>query len=191
MMNYFSDPGRITELPESTPPKSVDPRAMSLAELAAWAMEDPPAIPLHHFPLHSDAGRQGFLREFYNVGAGALFAAFSHVWASLADPAAARCTAMGLAAGTGGTGKAALVAVLTRFLNAALAGITPIPAGEGFANLDEWHRAAMQTFDADERHLRELLKTYSAILNGDPAPKTAANPTSQLLAGPWPAQSAE
>lgn len=162
-----------------------DFKTMTLEEIAAWAMEEPEAIPLHLFPLHCDAGRQGFLREFYNVGEGAIFAACSHVWASLAAPQAARCTAMGLAAGTGGTGKKALLAVLQKFLGEALAINNPIPACAGFTSLDEWHQAAMRTFAQDEQELVVLLKTYSAVLDGEPAPKRTPRRWGKVVAGPW------
>src|SRR5918998_2727232 len=97
-----------------------DLRKMTPEEMAAWVEWEPEPVPLTSFPLGSEDGRKAFLREFYGVGWDWLFQAVNHVWNSLAEPRSARCTAMGIAAGAGGTGKGALVKVMSTFLRDAL-----------------------------------------------------------------------
>jgi hypothetical protein len=170
------------------PPSEIEPfdwRGKSIEEIIQWAQTDPEPTPLHLFPLQTDEGRRAFLEEFYGVGETAIFSACGHVWNTLAEPRKYRCTLMGLAAQTGGTGKAALLKVLQRFLAEALAIDNPIPPRADFASLDEWHNAAMATFAADRADLAPLLARYSGILNGGPDVIEQAKPAGQLFEGPW------
>ena len=161
-----------------------DLQKMSPEEVAAWFAWEPEPIPLTSFPLSSEEGRKGFLREFYGVGWDWLFQAVNHVWNSLAEPRSARCTAMGIAAKTGGTAKVALVKVLARFLEEALDSITPIPPRAEYKQLAAWHEASMLTWDADEARLQTLLQTYANVLNGSPLVRVSP-PSGQLIPGPW------
>src|SRR5687768_16806251 len=77
-----------------------------LADDLDYDVQDGP--PLASYPLHLAEGREGFLERLVDFGEPGVFAAVSHVWSSLAPPAAARCTQMGLHAGVGGKGKQAL-----------------------------------------------------------------------------------
>ena len=142
--------------------------SMSNDELAAWALAEEPLESVTSFPLATVEGRRAFLHQFYWIGEEALFQAVSHVWDSLGEPREGRTIQMGLEAGTGRKGKAAIAKVLMKFLGEALASINPIPDREGYATLDEWHEASMATFHKDEADVAKLILLYSAILNGGP-----------------------
>jgi hypothetical protein len=158
----------------------------TLDEICEWFQADPEPTPLHLFPLHTDEGRRGFLSELYDIGGTAIFAASHHVWDSLAKPQSARCTSMGITAHTGGKGKTALMKVLQQFVAEALAIDNPLPARSDFTTLDEWHAAAMQSFEQDNIDLGHLLARYSDILDGgsgDVAPPVSL--VGELCQGPW------
>jgi hypothetical protein len=140
--------------------------AMTHDELMAWFMEEPAPTPLHLFPLHTDEGRRAFLQEFYDVGRSAIFEAVSHVWASLEEPKEIWCTLMGSASGMGGLGKKALVKLLTKFLDEALAINNPIPPRSDYESLEAWNNAASATWQVDEQELSSLLTKYAQLLNG-------------------------
>ncbi len=155
-------------------------RKMTPEELHTWIEWEPELTPLKSFPLCTGEGRRAFLWEFYLVGWDSLFQAVTHVWESLAEPQEVRCTLMGVAAGTGGTGKLALVKVLSQFLEDALSSIEPIPPRSDYDSLDAWHKASMATWQTDEARVGLLQKTYANILDGRIAPGSAV-----LLSGPW------
>ena len=163
---------------------SDDLRKMTPEDLAAWAEWEPEPVPLTSFPLGSEEGRKAFLREFYGVGWDWLFLAVSHVWNSLAEPQSARCTAMGIAAGTGGIGKGALVKVLSKFLEEALTSGNPLPDRSDHDTLHDWHEAAMATWHKDEADLRVIIRKYANILDGTPTGNVAPPPC-QIFTGPW------
>ena len=140
---------------------------MEITQLIELAASDPPEVPLKNFFLGSGADRQNFLRELYNRGKAALFEAVAHVWASLEEPRAYRCTLMGIASGSGGSARTALMKTLTEFVNDAMAIDNPLPDRADYGSLAEWHEAAMASFAADEADLEVLLERYSKILNGD------------------------
>lgn len=169
---------------------SDDLRKMTPEELAAWAEWEPEPVPLTSFPLGSEEGRKAFLREFYGVGWDWLFLAVSHVWDSLAEPQAVRCTLMGIAAGTGGTGKKALIKVLAKFLTEALEPLASLPPRADYDSLEAWHLAAMATWQTDEARLCELLTIYADILDGKSHKETSPLP-GQILLGPWAAPTPE
>ena len=141
-------------LPE--PANDPAPILASPEEIASGEWE-PPTIPLHLFPLCTEEGRRGFLRELYNV------------WNSLCAPRAYRCTLMGVHSGAGGGGKIGLVNTLQQFITEGLATIHPIPSSDLYETLEEWHHAAMATYDDDERDLKLVIARYAAILNGQPS----------------------
>jgi hypothetical protein len=161
-----------------------DLRKMTPEELAVWFEWEPEPIPLTSFPLGSEEGRRAFLREFYGVGWDWLFQAVNHVWISLAEPRSARCTAMGIAAGTRGTGRRALVKVLSKFLEDALNVNTPLPARCDYDSLAAWHEASMATWQRDEAEIQVLACKYAGLLNGGLL-AVAAPPLGQLILGPW------
>ena len=126
-----------------------------------------PIIPLKSFVLHDDGQREAFLCEFCKAGEPALFEAVNHIWSSLEEPREARCIAMGMAAGTGGKGKLALVHVLRACLKEVVTwGATP-PDAEDYASLGEWHEATMNSFDDEWTRENEVYKRYAAILGGE------------------------
>jgi hypothetical protein len=73
---------------------------------------------------------------------------------------------MGVAAATGGVGKQALVRVLGKFIEEALAIDNPLPSRPDYPNLGAWHEAAMASFEADEAALTRVVETYAAVLDG-------------------------
>jgi hypothetical protein len=145
--------------------------------------EDPP--PPSAYPLHTDEGRRGFLEAYIWRGE-ALFESVNHIWKLLYPPKAQRCTLMGLAAGTGGTGKMALVHLLRRALRESLDNdlVQPGSNGEYYASIDEFHEASMAFFAADRAHYQKAIQKYADILNGGPedAPHEAL-----VIQGPWTA----
>jgi hypothetical protein len=140
-------------------------RRMSPEELREWVLWEPEPTPLSAFPLHSHEGRCGFLREFYMVGEGALFSAVAHIWSSLEEPRTVRCIKMGLAAGTGGSGKRALRKLLQKFFQEALSIDNPLPPRAAYESLQSWHEASMASFQQDEADLAALVEIYAAQLN--------------------------
>src|SRR5687767_710305 len=130
---------------------------MTMEEMDAWIVAEDAKTPFTSFDLGTDDGRQALLQKYYMIGDTSLFEAVSHIWASLNEPKASYCTAIAIAAGCGGTGKAGLVAALHQFLEKALAIVNAIPSPRSFADLDEWHRASMRTFEKDEEDLQVLL----------------------------------
>ena len=124
-------------------------------------------LALTSFMLKDDAHRRAFLREFCKVGEPALFEAVSHIWSSLAEPRNARCIAMGIAAGTGGKGKMALVRLLRACLKDILAWGAPLPTSAEYASLELWHEATMVAFEAEQEREEKVYEKYAAILNGE------------------------
>lgn len=143
--------------------------------LADDEVEQPP---LSSYPLQSQAGREAFLEAFAYVGEPALFAAVAHIWDSLAEPKNARCIQIGLQAGTGGKGRAALRKFLMKFLEDVLGPpISPLPKGVDFEDLDQWNEAVHAIW-ADMRAAEEQTATrYAWILNGGCGGDPEGSPT--------------
>lgn len=123
-----------------------DFNSMSTEEIVDWFLIEPDPIPLASFPLQTNEGREEFLREYIRRGAPALFEAVSHIWAQLNEPREARCTGMGMAAGTGGIGKIALANLLSAALDRVVRINAILPKAADFESLDDWHRAVIQSF---------------------------------------------
>jgi hypothetical protein len=123
-------------------------------------------IPLTAFDLSVLSGRVEFLERFMELGADAAFEATAHVWTMLDEPKDARCTLMGIRAGTGGTGKAALYKVLVRFTEDWLGdfGGVALPVAPSLA---EFHGQAMAAWKAEADRERRVVDRYAAILNGN------------------------
>lgn len=164
-----------------------DPADMTPEELDAFLDAGYPATPLKLFPLSRKDGRDAFLHELYMIGYSALFEGVAHVWDSLAEPRAARCTQMGLEAGTGGKGKSALRKMLNQFITDGLATWTSLPERSDFADFESWNTAAQASFKEDEADLPLIIARYSDILNGGPDETAQDEPKGQLIEGPWPA----
>lgn len=168
----------------SKPEKSTT--EMSLEEFNAWLAEldqDPP--PPSAYPLCSNEGRCGFLEAYIWRGEVALFEAVNHIWNSLNEPKNLRCIYIGMAAGTGGSGKWALAKFLRRALRAALDYEGTQPWGPDYATIEEFHEASMRYFDADHAHYLNMVQKYADILHGEPG--RHASPPDNIVAGPWPA----
>lgn len=156
--------------------------SMSIEEVINWFLSEPDPIPLASFPLQTDAGRREFLREYVRRGEPALFEAVGHIWSQLNEPREARCTAMGMAAGTGGKGKKALVNLLSAVLEEVVSINAILPKAKDFDSLDEWHRAVIQSFGDEEAETNAVLQRFSDILNG--GAETSAC-SAELIRGPW------
>jgi len=95
---------------ELLPPAPANDTLASLGSLdaAASVAEDddeefePP--PPSAYPLCTNEGRRGFLEAYIWRGEAALWESVNHIWNQLCPPKAYRCTLMGVAAGTGGSG---------------------------------------------------------------------------------------
>lgn len=155
---------------------------MGSDEFDEWLANSPP---LHFFPLDSHDGRLGFLRELYNRGYPALFEGVAHVWKLLEEPKGRRCFGIGLAAGTGGKGKAALLKFLSAMIEEGLATISPVPAPDGFASVDEWHEHVAASWQTDEAELCQVLEKYAHLLVGHPFGPKPSVQKGKIIIGPW------
>lgn len=162
-----------------------DLEAMSAEEFVNSLLSEPDSVPLSSFPLQFDEWRKVFLREYLRRGEPARFEAVSHIWSTLNEPREARCTAMGIAAGTGGKGKTALINLLAALLHEARSTNATLPRAADYPSLEEWHEAVIASFADGEVKISVALNKYSDILNGDAEP--IPNPPAQLIHGPWSA----
>ncbi len=142
--------------------------------------EDPP--PPSAYPLCTDEGRRGFLEAYIWRGEAALFESVMHIWNSLNPPKAYRCLLVGAAAGTGGSGKDALVPFLRKALREALDDGLIQPTGEGCADIHEYHKVSMDFFAASYNHYEKTIQKYADLLNGG-APDVS--PEATVIEGPW------
>lgn len=156
---------------------------MSPEEFINWILSEPDPVPLSSFPLQSDKCRKEFLREYLRRGEPARFEAVSHIWASLNEPREARCTAMGIAARTGGKGKSALMNLLAALLEEVMSINAILPRAADYPSLDEWHEAVIASFDDEEIQTNAALQKYADILNGGAEPKSS--PPAEVIHGPW------
>lgn len=158
-----------------------DLEAMSAEEFVNSLLSDPDPVPLSSFPLQFDEWRKVFLHEYLRRGEPARFEAVSHIWSSLNEPREARCTAMGIAARTGGKGKTALINLLAALLDEAMRINATLPRAADYPSLDEWHEAVIASFADQEATTSAALNKYADILNGG----AERNPPAQLIHGPW------
>jgi len=144
--------------------------------ISAWAAWEPDPVPLTSFVLSDPAHREAFLYEYCAQGEPSLFAAVAHIWDSLAEPRDARCIKMGLACGTGGKGKIALVLMLRQFLDRFIEAGGPMPRAGEDDTIHTYHQAAMTHFDNMASEEEALVKYYAAVLDGGAAlpPSTSA-----------------
>lgn len=156
---------------------------MSAEEFINWILSEPDPVPLTSFPLQFDNSRKEFLREYLSRGEPARFEAVSHIWASLNEPREARCTAMGIAAGTGGKGKSALMNLLSALLDEVMSINAILPRAADYPSLDEWHEAVIASFDDEEIQTNAALQKYADILNGGAQPKPP--PPAEVIHGFW------
>jgi hypothetical protein len=154
-------------------------------DMDEWIAAEEAKTSFASFDLGTGHGRQELLSKYYRIGETSLFEAVSHIWASLNEPKAAHCTVIGLAAGTGGEGKAGLVMALHKFLDEALDIDNPIPPRDDFETLEQWHLASMRTYEQDEQALRVLLEHYSAVLDGRSPTITPEARAEVVVEGPW------
>lgn len=150
--------------------------------ISEWATWEPEPVHLTTFFLSNEEHRRAFLGEYCWQGEPVLFVAVAHIWDSLAEPREARCTQMGLACGSGGKGKMALVLMLQKLLAECLE-YPPFPKPDDFDSLEQWHEASMQAFAAEEQRERDLYARYSAILDGGSNPAESA--TATVIRRPW------
>lgn len=152
-------------------------------EFAAWLAWEPERPPISSFALHTNEGRVGFLEEYIWRGDEALFEAVNVLWDQLCDPKPERCFGIGLAAGTGGTGKWALAKFLKRALRESLDYDCPQPCGKDYPSIHEFHQASMEYFAADRAHYERTVQKYADLLVADPF--GAHVPKCKILPGPW------
>jgi len=126
-----------------------------------------PILPLNSFVLNDQNHREAFLCEFCKAGEPVLFEAVNHIWSSLEEPREARCIAIGMAAGTGGKGKLALVHLLRACLKEVVTWGVPMPRPEDSSTLGQWHQATMDAFEAEADREDQVYKRYAAILGGE------------------------
>ena len=141
---------------------------------------EPP--PPSAYPLCTNEGRCGFLEAYIWRGEDAMFEAVNHIWSQLRPPKAYRCTLMGLAAGTGGSGKKALTPFLRRALRDALDDDLPQPWGEHYADIDAFHDAAMAYFAASQNRYETMIEKYASLMNGEIPHVTDG---AEVIQGPW------
>lgn len=185
MSRYPFEPEKMIDggLPESD---RVDTSSMSHEELDAWlkSLDDgePQQIPFSNFALCTDEGRRDFLEEYIFWGAERLFEAVGYIWDSLNEPKDARCIGIGIAAKTGGTGKAALAKFLHKALRSALDYEVPMPSPKG-EGLEKFQQDVASYFAADRDHYENAIQVYADILGGEPGRHQP--PADNLIQGPW------
>lgn len=157
--------------------------AISAEKFINSLLSEPDPVPLSSFPLQLDEWRKEFLREYLRRGEPARFEAVSHIWSTLNEPREARCTAMGIAAGTDGKGKTALMNLLAALLKDVMSFNAIVPRAADYPSLDEWHQAVVAAFGDGEARTSAALQKYADILNGDTEPMP--DPPAQLILGPW------
>lgn len=141
------------------------------------------SLKLADFPLHTHEWRVAFLRELYMQGYPSLLAGVSRAWALMERPKAARCTYVGILAGTGGKGKKALFNFMRAMIQEALAIGQPIPRIDNHPSLEAWNRAVYEQW-ANEHHATELvIEKYAYLLVGRTAPEREL--PGIVLVGPW------
>lgn len=124
------------------------------------------AVDITSFYLGDEDQRREFLWQYYAQGETVLFAAVNHIWNSLEGDREWHCALVGTLSGTGGSGKAALVATLQQFLGECLAFNAELPRFDHYPDVETWHRACVRSWEDDATHARALCARYSTILNG-------------------------
>lgn len=152
-------------------------------ELDAWILANSPA--LSSFSLNTHDGRRGFLHELFMRGYPALFEGVSHMWKLMEPPKQERCFGLGLAAGTGGTGKTALLNFLTRLIDEGLASSTPLPECDDFSSMSDWNDAVTESWRDDERRLSLVIERYAQLMVADPCKPVPPSKLGKVIKGPW------
>ena len=134
--------------------------------VSAWAAWEPEPADLTAFALSDADQRAEFLYQYCYQGEPVLLVAVAHIWDSLAEPREARCIQIGMASGSGGKGKMALVLTLKKLLAECCQIGAVLPDKAGFAGPDEWHQAVMAHFASSEEQERALCRAYADILDG-------------------------
>jgi hypothetical protein len=143
--------------------------SMTDEEFAAALEDAPDPPPPSAYPLGCDEGRRGFLEAYIWRGEVALFEAVNHIWNQLLEPKTIRCTMIGAAAGTGGTGKKALIPFLRRALRESLDNDIPQPWGQDYPDIHAYHAAATAYLAADFSHYEQTVQKYANLMNsGEP-----------------------
>ena len=158
-------------------------RKLSPEDCRAWLDWEPEHPPLRSYALCTNEGRVGLLEEYIWRGDEALFEAVTVMWDQLCEPRAERCMGIGLAGGSGGTGKWALAKFLKRALREALDYDCPQPCWEPHQSIHEFHEATMAFFAADYAHYERTVQKYANLLVADPFGRPSA--TCKLIQGPW------
>ena len=149
----------------------------------AWLDWEPERPPISSFALCTNEGRVGFLEEYIWRGEEALFEAVTILWDQLCEPKANRCFGIGLAAGSGGTGKWALAKFLRKALREALDHDYVQPCGYDYPDIHTFHTASMEFFAASYDHYERAVQKYADLLVTHPfgnAPRAC-----KLIKGPW------
>jgi hypothetical protein len=150
-----------------------------------WVMWEPEVATPSAWPLGSNEGRCGFLEAFIWYGEEKLFEAVNHAWNSLSEPKAIKCVYIGMYAGTGGSGKWALAKMLRQALREWLDYDGHPPWEQPVTDIDQYHRAAMDFWAAEEVYHQRVIQNYADILNGEPGRHSPVR--SQVIQGPWAA----
>ena len=134
--------------------------------VSAWAAWEPEPPSLSTYSLSIATQRAEFLYQYCAQGEPVLLAAVSHIWDSLAEPRAARCTQIGLASGAGGHGRFALVLMLRKLLRECNEIGAVLPDKAKFDSFADWNQAVSTHFASGEAQERSLCKRYADILDG-------------------------
>ena len=159
----------------------IDVAAMSVEEFDQYILDTSPK--LASFPLHTHEWRLAFLRELYMQGYPALLEGVSHAWALMERPKAARCTYVGLLAGTGGKGKKALYNFFRQMIADALDTMHRIPPIDDFPSLARWNDAVYAQWHDEEAEVDRIIERYALLLVGRTVPPSPGN--AEIIQGPW------
>lgn len=138
----------------------------SLADARTPAFSACGMVGITSFYLGDEDHRREFLWQYYAQGSSVSFAAVNHVWNSLTGDRAHHCALIGELSGTGGTGKAAVLATLQQFLEECLAFNADLPRLSDYSDIETWHCACVKHWAEDAAHAWAQCTRYSAFLDG-------------------------
>ena len=144
----------------------ISTRDLSPKRISEWAAWEPDPLPMGQFTLSDPAQREDFLYQYCYYGEPLLLAAVAHIWDSLAEPRALRCTLIGQASGAGGTGKLALVNMLNQMLCQCSEIGAVLPDKAEYDSPEAYHQAVTSHWTSSYEQERSLCRAYGAILDG-------------------------
>jgi hypothetical protein len=118
------------------------------------------------------------------VGYIALIEGSGHVYDLLFEPKNFHCALVAQLAGVEGSGKQAIYNALRYFLDEFLT-VAPVPSIKPDEKLAYWHARVMAKWEQDREREKQLIVTFSSILNGEQPSTAERQQFPAVLIGPW------